>query len=376
MRPTTRLLAALGVGVIVIAGCGDDDDAAPASGPTSIAAPESVPPPNPETTVAETATTDVGTTGPTSSFPVTIEHAFGTTEVPAPPERVVTVGLTEQDSVLALGMSPVGVTDWYGEQPHATWPWAQDELGDAAPEVLSQTDGFQYERIAALDPDLILGLNAGIDDAAYVRLSQIAPTVAHPAGAEAYFSPWREQTRMIGRALGKESEAEELIADVDTRFAAAAADHPEFAGASVIFLQNAFYDGEAIAYQEGLSTDFLTDLGFTIPAELDEFVGEAEGSQAFIPLEQLSVLDAADVLLWATEKAEDRVALEEQPLYMNLEEVQAGRQVFTDGLSAGAIYFTSPLSLPFALETLVPAFASTLAGDGPADAFGIPLLDG
>jgi iron complex transport system substrate-binding protein len=167
-----------------------------------------------------------------------------------------------------------------------------------------------------------------------------------------------------------------LIADVDAQFAAAAADHPEFAGRNVIFLQNAFHDGEAIAYQEGLSTDFLTDLGFSIPDELDAFVGEAEGSQAFIPLEQLSVLDAADVLLWATEKPGDRAALEQQPLYRNLEEVQAGRQVFTDGLSAGAVYFTSPLSLPFALEALVPALSSTLAGEGPADAFGAPLLAG
>ena len=66
---------------------------------------------------------------------MTIEHAFGTTEVPSAPERIVTVGLTEQDSVLALGMTPVGVTEWYGEQPYATWPWAQDELGDAEPEV-------------------------------------------------------------------------------------------------------------------------------------------------------------------------------------------------------------------------------------------------
>jgi iron complex transport system substrate-binding protein len=80
-------------------------------------------------------------------------------------------------------------------------------------------------------------------------------------------------------------------------------------------------------------------------------------------------------LLSATEKPEDRAALEQQPLYMNLEEVRAGRQLFTDGLSAGAIYFTSPLSLPFALEALVPALASTLAGEGPADAFGAPLLD-
>jgi iron complex transport system substrate-binding protein len=130
-----------------------------------------------------------------------------------------------------------------------------------------------------------------------------------------------------------------------------------------VFLQNAFYEGSAIAYQNGLSTEFLTDLGFTIPSEIDEFVREAE--QAYIPLEQLSVLDAADVLLWGTENDEDRSNLEKEAVYRNLEAVQEGNLVFTDGLTAGAIYFTSPLSLPYVLETLVPALAQTVGGDGP-----------
>jgi iron complex transport system substrate-binding protein len=302
----------------------------------------------------------------TEGFPVTVEHDLGTTDIPAAPERVVTVGLTEQDTVLALGLTPVGVTEWYGDQPHATWPWAQDELGDAEPTVLSQTDGLQYEAIAALDPDLILGLNAGLDEESYERLSEIAPTVAHPPGAEPYFSEWRDQVELIGRAVGRPDEATALVEDIDAAFAEAAAAHPEFAGVPAILLQNAFYDGQAIAYQEGLSTDFLTDLGFAIPAELDPFVTEADGSQAFIPLEQLSTLDAADVLIWATEKPEDRAALEAEPVYASLEEVQAGRLVFTDGLTAGAIYFASPLSLPYVLDRLVPALAGTLSGSGPA----------
>ena len=78
------------------------------------------------------------------------------------------------------------------------------------------------------------------------------------------------------------------------------------------------------------------------------------------------MLDEADVLLWATEAPDDRTALEAEPLYMGLEEVQDGKLVFTDGVTAGAIYFTSPLSLPFVLEQLVPALASTIAGEGPA----------
>ena len=324
----------------VAAGCGGDDDDATATTPA------------PATTAPSPA-----------AFPATVEHALGTTVVDAEPQRVVTVGVTEQDFVLALGVTPVGVTDWYGDQPFATWPWAQDELGAAEPTVLVNKDGLDFEGIAALDPDLIIGTNAGLDDESYGKLTAIAPTIAHPKDAPLYFSPWDEQFRLIGAALGQDAETTEIIDDIDAQFAAAREAHPEFAGQLAIFLQNAIYDGSAIAYQKGLSTDFLTDLGFDVPSELDAFATEG---QAFIPLEQLSVLDNADVLLWGTEAPADRTALEAEPLYNTLEEVRDGKLVFTDGVTAGAIYFTSPLSLPFVLDHLVPALASTMAGNGPA----------
>lgn len=84
-----------------------------------------------------------------------------------------------------------------------------------------------------------------------------------------------------------------------------------------------------------------------------------------MPLEQLSVLNDADVLIWGTEKDSDRVALEDEPLYRALTPVDQGHQVFTGGLLAGAIYFTSVLSRPFVLDRLFPALASTLGDDGP-----------
>lgn len=307
----------------------------------------------------------------TPAFPVTVPHAFGSTTIPAAPQRVVSVGVTEQDTILALGVTPVGVTEWYGEQPFATWPWAQDELGDAEPTVLTTSDGLDFEAIAALKPDLIIGTNAGIEADSYATLSAIAPTIAQAGGGEGYFSPWDEQAMMIGSALGKRGQVEELVAGIKDKFAAAAAANPEFAGKAIVFLQNAISDGSAIAYQDGLSTEFLTDLGFTIPAALDDYVPEGDVSQAYIPLERLAVLDAADVLLWATEAPEDRPKLESEALYRNLEEVRQGRLVFTDEITAGAIYFTSPLSLPYVLDVLVPALKSAVAGT-PATTVGTP----
>ena len=72
------------------------------------------------------------------------------------------VGLTEQDTVLALGYKPIATTEWYGGQPYAVWPWARAALGDTKPTVLDNGDGFEFERIAALRPDLILGVNSGM----------------------------------------------------------------------------------------------------------------------------------------------------------------------------------------------------------------------
>lgn len=44
------------------------------------------------------------------SYPLTIEHAFGETVIESKPERVATVGWENQDTPLALGVAPVGVS--------------------------------------------------------------------------------------------------------------------------------------------------------------------------------------------------------------------------------------------------------------------------
>ncbi|MGH3927323.1 MAG: ABC transporter substrate-binding protein, partial [Pseudonocardiaceae bacterium] len=152
------------------------------------------------------------------AFPVTITHKFGQTSIPAEPRRVVTVGQTDQDAVLALGVVPVGTTEWYGEYPGALWPWAQEkrnELNGALPTVLPAAEDIEFEQIAALQPDLILALYAGLDQNQYDLLSQIAPTVTQPEGVVDFGIPWDVQTRVVGQALGRSSQAEQLIGSVE-----------------------------------------------------------------------------------------------------------------------------------------------------------------
>ncbi|MGO4418239.1 ABC transporter substrate-binding protein [Streptomyces sp. MCAF7] len=134
------------------------------------------------------------------AFPVTIPHKYGSTTIENEPKRIVTVGLTDQDAVLALGKVPVGTTEWNGGYEGAIGPWARDELGSAkTPTVLKDTGtGPQTEKIAALRPDLILAVYGGLTKEQYETLSKFAPVVAQPKEYNDFGVPWQRQTELIG----------------------------------------------------------------------------------------------------------------------------------------------------------------------------------
>ena len=336
--PLPRALLAIALLTLTIAGCGSDDDTA---------------------STAATSTAEASA----SAFPVTVEHKYGPTTITSAPKRIVSVGLTEQDVLLDLGLKPVAVTEWYGEQPNAVWPWARAALGETKPEVLSTTDGFQFERIAALRPDLIIGTNSGMKRADYEKLSAIAPTIAPPKGSTDYFSPWDVQTQLIADAVGRHDEGRKRIAELKARFAKAAADHPQFAGKTATFSQNGFYSGELYVYPDGVNTQFLTSLGFKINPRVTAMPHKA-GEQVAVSQEQLPVIDA-DVIVFATEDAKDIKNLEKVATFTTLGAVKSNRSVFTDATLAGAIYFMTPLSLDYVLEHLTPQLADAVAGQAP-----------
>jgi iron complex transport system substrate-binding protein len=285
---------------------------------------------------------------------VTVSHAFGETTVPAPPQRVVSVGFTEQDDLLALGVIPVATTEWFGGEPFAVWPWARAALGPAQPQVLSLADGIQVGQIAALRPDLIVATNAGVDADTYSRLSAIAPTLPQ-SGPEAFFEPWKTQATSIGEVVDKRAEMEALIAAVDEKFTSAGAAHPQFKDKKVALLAGTPWQGEMAATTPGWRTDFLTQMGFVIAG----FGNDADADRARIPLNQLAaVVDEADVLIWTTESDAEQAALLANP------DIAAARDrsIFTTKELAGAIAFSSPLSLPLVAQQLPPLLAGALGG--------------
>lgn len=280
---------------------------------------------------------------------VTVRHIFGDTKIPAPPQRVVSAGFTEHDHLLALGVVPIAVTDWFGGEPFGVWPWAQSKLAGTQPTVLNLNDGIQVDQIAALRPDLIIATNAGLDAGTYARLSEIAPTVAQ-TGSDAFFEPWQDQSTIIGQAVFKNTEMSGLITAVNDRFAAVAKDHPQFSGKKALLLGGTLYRGGVQATPPGWRTEFLTKMGLAVPEV-----------PSLIPREQIaSILDSADVLIWTTESEQDRDALLADPIVAQLAATKGDRNIFTTKELAGAIAFASPLSYPVVADQLPPQLARVL----------------
>lgn len=309
-----------------------------------------------------TGAAGTGTDTESAAFPVTIEHKYGETTIESEPEQVASVGFNEQDTLLALGVTPVAVREWFGEKPHATWEWAEDELGDAEPTVLPAGE-LDMEKIAALEPDLILGIFSGITEDQYDRLSQIAPVVAPPDDYVDFGVPWQDQTRLIGRAVGRQDRAEELVSDLESRIESVREQHPEFEGASGMV---GFLGGGDANYHlygpDDLRSRFMSALGFEVPDEVAEFVGEE--FSAPVSRERLSLADT-DVMVWVVNDPEGREQLSDEELYQNLDVAQEGRDVFLqpDGQLGGAMSFSSVLSLPYLLDNLVPMLETAIDGD-------------
>lgn len=276
---------------------------------------------------------------------VTITHVFGETTIPAPPKRVVSAGYTGQDDLLAVGVLPVAVTNWFGDEPFAVWPWAQPKLGDAKPVVLELDNGIQVDQIAVLKPDLIVATNAGVDADTYRQLSAIAPTIPQSDG-DAFFEPWKVQADVIGRAVFQAGPMKSLIDGVDQKFADVAEQNPQFKDKRVLLLQGSFHQDNVVA-TTGWRTEFLTQMGLVLAEGITPFA--IDKHRAFIPREQIrSVLGGADVLIWTTESDIDRQGLLADPDVAALQ----SRSIFTTKDQAGAIAFASPLSWPLVADQL------------------------
>jgi iron complex transport system substrate-binding protein len=254
------------------------------------------------------------------------------------PVRVVALDFPSADAAIALGVVPVAMADiTYVEG--GIQAWTREALGGRQPELLDIDAGIPLEKIAALRPDVILATNTVGLAESRDELERIAPVVAGREGID----PWQDVTTRIGRALGREERARELVADVEAQIAGAR----RFEGRTISFFN--FWEGSpwVINSESDFSIRFLSELGFEVPPAVAALKGE-EG-RAKVSLERLGVIEA-DVIMGTSPTPDALDAFARGRLFRRLD----GAWLSLDIGPATSMAFPSVLSIPYALEELVP----------------------
>jgi iron complex transport system substrate-binding protein len=200
------------------------------------------------------------------TYPIAVKHAFGETVIEKEPKNVVAISWSNQDTALALGVVPAGVSKAnYGKtDENGLLPWTgkkYKELGVDKPVVFDDVDGLDYEAISNSNPDVILAAYSGLTKEEYDLLSKIAPVVAYPKLA--WQTYWRDQITTNATAMGKKDEGTKLVSDLDKLIAEKTAKYPSIKGKKVAFCYFSPTDlGKFYIYT---STDpraaYLNDLG-------------------------------------------------------------------------------------------------------------------
>ncbi|PKH37859.1 iron complex transport system substrate-binding protein [Nocardioides alpinus] len=297
------------------------------------------------------------TTADADAFPVTIEHALGETTIESEPTRVATLGWTDHDHALALGVVPVGATKitWGGNDGGST-DWfdaAVEEAGAEAPVRYDDADGAPIDEVAELAPDLILATNSGITEAEYAKLSKIAPVVAYPEAP--WTTDWQTSLEMVGQALGRTAIADEVAADTEATIEQAKADNPELQGAELIYGYLAATDLSTIGMYapEDPRVAILRDFGMVDAPAVAEAIKPGE-FYGMVSAERAADLDS-DVFVTWVDSPDAVETISSDKLLGKIPAIAGGHwYAETDKQNAMASTNPTPLSIPVIVSDFLP----------------------
>lgn len=290
-----------------------------------------------------------------ASFPMTIKHAFGSTTIEKKPERIVNLGWGNQDTTLALGVVPVGVSAAnYGlRTKHNLHPWTDEafaSLKETSPNVFSDENGWDYEAIAASEPDVIIASYSGFTEEEYKLLSEIAPVV--PFEDVAWKTNWREQTLTNSKAMGLADEGKKLVEKTDKLIEDKLKDYPALEGKTAAYFW--ISQDDMSTFYAYLPNDpraaYLNDFGLKTPESILSLAKTSEDFSVTLSRENTDLLNDVDIMVvYGDQGLLD--ALQADPLMSQIPAVKNGSVVLIDSTTALAAATTpSILSIPYAVD--------------------------
>lgn len=290
--------------------------------------------------------------------PVTIQGTNGEVTLDAPAKKVVVLEWTYAEDLLAVGVQPAGMADIaeYGDYVNI-----EPQLDETVVDVGGRQEP-NLEAIAALEPDLIIGVSFR-HDAMIEQLETIAPTVIfNPYPEDESIDLYQEMETTfleIAKAVGKTAEGEQVLTDLEAQYEEKAA---EIEAANLktkdVILTLAYSGAQApeirVFTPNSMTSIILERIGLNNVHQPDQF--EVFGSSTF-NVEGLVKYEDANYLYTVPDT--DNIyenQLKGNPVWENLAFVKEGR---TYDLGADTWLYGGPLSA----ETLMNQITDVLVTD-------------
>ena len=252
-----------------------------------------------------------------------IQHAMDDTRITGTPQRIVTLQQEATDALLALGLKPVGaVESWVGDPWYDIWK--EDMEGVAVVGSETQPD---LEKIAALQPDLILGSKLR-HEKIYEQLSAIAPTVF----TETIGMTWKDNFKQHIRALNREAEGNAVLEAWERRVADFKEKMGDKLSTKVSIVR---FRGEDVRIYDGYPGSVIREVGLSRPESQQP---ESFGDQQVLTVtkEQIPLMDGDIMFVMVSDWSEDKEGSEIQsewtsePLWQNLNVVKNNKVFIVD----------------------------------------------
>ncbi|WP_019873588.1 ABC transporter substrate-binding protein [Sporichthya polymorpha] len=292
-----------GLGAALLAGCSDDED-----------------------TLLKSRTP-----GPSAPSTRTVDDAFGPTEIPVAPTKVVADSVSTYGHLMSLGVTPVATALPEGISADYISP----DAGSMTNVVADDGWTVDLEEVLAMAPQLILAVGAEYNKENVDRYRAALPTYAY---AEYYDSGTDEDVkktvRGIAAAIGREQQAEAEIRRYEGRINVlrqkAADAGVNTRKLAVVRFDSAGFIGVRI---DQTPNAIFTALGFARP----DFPAATVDGYLELSEENLSVLDEADILLINTDDdvVVDNLTTLKSPLWERLEVVSSGNAHFVSAWNGG-----------------------------------------
>lgn len=239
-----------------------------------------------------------------SAEPREVAHEFGSTSVPASPERIVAIDEYAALDLLSVGIVPSVVYTTWGSEI------GQDLLTEAGSELVDVGAGgiVGTEQILSQDPDLVVFTSIG-DSTLFDQTSQAVPVLPFPTVG----TPWEEKLVFIGEAFDRSEETDSITAALEGQFDEVRSALDGGSPSVSVLIHNSGI--LATTTGDAPSTPMLLDAGFEVP----ESQAATGTGFPYAPLsEELLASQDADVVLVFSEGVYDAEAVTGSPTFPSL----------------------------------------------------------